>query len=71
MVGSLNQLMKFVPVDEEKVISLGLQHFLRNQDPENVDFVSYPNGWALEIKTDEDNVEDARQFWEDNIEGKL
>ena len=71
MVGSLEQLLKFAPVDEEQAVSLGLQHFLRAQDPENVEFVMHPNGWSLQIQTDREKAESAKEFWEDNIEGKL
>jgi len=71
MVGSLDQLLNFAPVSREKAISLGMQHFLRDQEPEDVEFVAHPNGYSLQIKTDEENVQKAKEFWEKNIEDNL
>jgi len=64
-------------VDWEDVLSSGLSFFITKQDPEKVKFKVHTNkqeeitGYSIQVKTDEDNVKDAKDFWENNVRGKL
>ena len=53
------------------VTGLAVSKFLKAQDPENISFKRYKNGYAIEVKADEETVEDAQDFWENNVEPKL
>lgn len=55
----------------ESFLSKGLQLFMRRQKPENVEFVVHPNGWSIRVKTDEEKIEEAREFWENHVEDKI
>jgi hypothetical protein len=65
------KIINKLPVDNDNILGLGLQYFISNQDPEEVRFVEYNNGYAIEIATDEDNVDEARGFWEEYIQDKI
>jgi len=58
-------------VDWKTLLSWGVSWFVNKQNPEEVEFVEYPNGWALEVQTDGDGIKQAREFWENHLEEKL
>lgn len=64
-------------VDWERVLSSGLSLFIKEQDPKKVVFKVHTNdeekvtGYSIQVKTDEENVRDAKEFWEKHVETKL
>jgi hypothetical protein len=64
-------------VSWEKLLSSGLSFFISEQDPEKVVFKVHTDnedritGYSIQVKTDEDNVREAKEFWEEHVEGKL
>ena len=67
----LGALLSTVPLDKDDVMSYGVSLFLNELDPEDITIKWYENGWELQVKTDEENTEKMREFWEENIEPKL
>lgn len=64
-------LIKRLPVRWETVLGMGLAYFIEKQEPEEVNFTKYNNGWSLEVKTDEESVQDAMEFWTEYVEDKI
>ena len=64
-------------VSWQSLLSSGLSFFITEQDPEKVVFKVHTNsvnevtGYSIQVKTDEDNVRQAKEFWEDHVEEKL
>lgn len=58
-------------IGKEKAVAEGVKHFISVQNVKDVDFVEYDNGWALEVKTDEESTRKAKEFWEDSIKPRL
>lgn len=58
-------------MDKDKLIGHGVSKFVKSQNPENVSFKKYKNGYAIEVKTDAESVEKAKKFWENYVEPKL
>lgn len=72
MIGTdLESLVNRLPVNKDTIVSSGISFFIRRQDPDNVDFQVYENGYRIEVKTDEDNVKEAAEFWRDEVIPKL
>jgi len=55
----------------DTIIGEGIAFFVSEQDPEEVSFDTYNNGYVIKVKTDEDNVKEAAKFWKKNVEDKL
>jgi len=66
-----SSILNNIGVDKETVISEGLSFFLKKQDPDDVEFVAADNGWALKVRTNEENTEKAKKFWEEDVQPKL
>lgn len=72
MIGTdFESLVGSIPVDKNSLISSAISWFLRRQEPDDVTFQVYKNGYAIEVKTDEDNIKEAAEFWKDNVIPKL
>lgn len=64
-------LMRLLPVKWQTLLGQGMSWFISNQEPEKVEFVCAKNGYIIRVATDEENIEDAKQFWEQNVEPRL
>lgn len=64
-------LVSKLPGSWQYYFGLGLRYFIREQDPDEVSFVRLNNGYAIEVKTDEDNVDGAEDFWLEFVDGKI
>lgn len=64
-------------VSWERLLSSGLSLFIKEQQPEKVVFKVHTDdnqditGYSIQVKTDEENVREAKEFWEKNVETKL
>lgn len=67
----INSILSGVNLSKEEVISKGVAYFLSSQDPDEIEFVSAGNGWAIRVRTDEESTEKAKDFWERHISPKL
>lgn len=65
------QIISMTPVSVDRAIGSGISYFINQQEPENVEFVKGTNGYAIRVETDEENAEEARQFWEEVVDPKL
>ena len=65
------QLVEKVPVDNDKLIGQAVSWFISKQKPNNVDFTQYPNGYKIEVHTDEESAAGARKFWESYVHPEL
>lgn len=65
------QLVEKVPVDNDKLIGQAVSWFITQQEPDDVDFTQYQNGYTIEVRTDSENAEKAREFWEDYVHTEL
>lgn len=68
---TFESMVSKLPFDTDRLVSEGINYFISNQDPEKVELVAYDNGYAIKVYTDEDNVESAKSFWENNVHPKL
>ena len=66
----IGKVLSNVNVGGEELIGLGLEHFLSEQDPDHVEFTQHPNGYTIKVKTDEENIEKARQIWQEHVDKK-
>jgi hypothetical protein len=64
-------LMSKLPFDKDTILSKGMSWFISNQDPENVEFKKASNGYQITVYTDEENAQDALDFWKNHVEPKL
>lgn len=55
----------------EKLVSLAFKHIFNKVGAEDVTLAVYENGVAIEIKTDEEGVEQCTEFWEKHVEDKI
>jgi len=65
-----------VPYSTEKVVGIAISHFIQEQEPENVDFNVIVEdedavGWEIVVETDDGNVEEAANFWQEFVMGRL
>lgn len=64
---------KIPGTDWKGLLSRGLSWYISQQDPEKVRFdvlVDSNNdvlGYAIKVKTDKQNVKEAKEFWEDHV----
>lgn len=71
MGSRFKQYVTMLPGSWEKVLGHGLRFFISRQDPDDVKFVKYDNGWGIQVVTDEDNVEEASDFWDEYVREEL
>ena len=65
------QLVSKVPVDNDKLIGQAVSWFITKQEPEDVEFTEYKNGYTIEVRTDKENAKQAREFWEEHVHPEL
>lgn len=53
----------------KRVLSAGLKFFFDRQEPEDIEFVEYKNGYTIVVKTGRENVKEAKEFWDEYIIG--
>lgn len=73
-MGSSSKFMNIinrVPVDNDKLIGQAVSWFISRQDPDQVNFEKYPNGYQIHVYTDEDEAEEATEFWQENVHPHL
>lgn len=73
-MGSRSRFMSLVdrvPVDNDKLIGQAVGWFISKQEPENVEFTKYQNGYTIEVRTDEKNAEEAKEFWNQYVHPEL
>lgn len=70
-MGRLDGILNNSPIDTNKLFAKGLSMFLEEQDPDGVEFTAHPNGWRITVKTDPESVKQAKEFWDENIEGEI
>jgi len=73
-MGSKSRFEKLVeraPVDNDKLIGQAVSWFISKQEPDNVSFNAYPNGYTIKVMTGKEGVEQAREFWEENVHQHL
>ena len=68
---SLDNLVGMLPVDTDEIISKAVAAFFSRQDPDNIKFNQYENGYQIQVFTDEEKAIEAREFWEQNVHGKI
>jgi hypothetical protein len=76
MSNSFKRLMSRLPYSWEKILGMGISFFLREQDPDNVEFnirvsEDEPVGWEIRVETDKQNVEEAKDFWINHVQERL
>lgn len=64
-------IIEKVPVDNDKLIGQAVSWFIQKQEPENVRFIKYSNGYKIEVLTDNENAKEAKQFWDENVHPEL
>jgi len=67
----LGKLLSLYPGDEQDLIGTVVAEFVKHQDPDDVEFKAYPNGWEIKVYTDRDKSEEALEFWKENVEPQL
>jgi hypothetical protein len=65
------QIVDMVPVPTDKVIASGISFFIREQEPDNVEFERATNGYAIKVRTDDRSADEAKRFWEEEVDQKL
>ncbi len=65
------RLVNKVPVDNDKLIGQAVGWFISRQTPEDVEFTEYRNGYAIEVRTDEESASEAREFWKEYVHPEL
>lgn len=65
------QIVDMVPVPTDKVIASGISFFIREQEPDNVEFERAKNGYAIKVRTDGESADEAKKFWEEEVDEKL
>jgi len=63
--------LQVLPVGWEKLLSSGLSWYIKNQEPEWVELNVYNDGYAIEVKTDEESVKELEEFWVEHVSPKL
>ena len=70
-MSAFKRMVSRLPWSMDTIIGEGIAFFVSEQDPEEVSFDTYNNGYVIKVKTDEDNVKEAAKFWKKNVEDKL
>lgn len=55
----------------DTLVGEGIAWFIGKQDPDEISFDKYNNGYQITVKTDKENVDKAAEFWEEYVEDKL
>jgi hypothetical protein len=72
MSSSFKDIVNKIPgYDWEDILSMGLSHFIREQEPKSTEFEKVANGYVLKVRTDERNAQEAKQFWQNYVLPKL
>lgn len=76
MSSAFERLVGRLPYSWEKIVGMGISFFIREQDPQSVEFNVIAKdgnavGWEINVYTDEENVEKAKDFWLEFVEGRL
>lgn len=69
--GAFRKYVKMLPIPWKEALGSGMQFFINRQNPESVEFDAYKNGWQITVKTDKENVREAKEFWEEHVEDYL
>lgn len=69
--GRFETLINRLPVDNDKLTGQAVAWFLQQQNPEKVEFTSYQNGYQIQVFADEEKVNEATEFWQENINPAL
>lgn len=70
-------LVRMLPVSWENALGMGMGYFIRNQTPDDVKFKVHATdtgdvfGYSIQIRTDKENVKEAKEFWEAYVEDNL
>lgn len=73
-MGEDSRFMKVVnrvPVDNDKLIGQAVSWFITKQNPDEVDFTEYENGYELKVFADKEDAKEAREFWEEYVQPHL
>jgi len=62
------KLIGRLPMDEDSIIGQAVSWFISKQDPESVKFEQYDNGYQIQVFTDPESAEEAKEFWENNVD---
>ena len=65
------KLIDRLPMDKDKVIGQAVSWFISKQDPNSVQFKQYDNGYEIKVYTDPENADEAKEFWEENVDPHL
>jgi len=76
MSSAFEKIVSRLPYSLDKMLASGISFFIKEQEPERVEFNvrvenGEPVGWEIRVRTDEQNVEEAKDFWIDNVQERL
>jgi len=76
MSSAFEKIMGRLPYSVDNMLASGISFFIREQEPESVEFNirvenGEPVGWEIRVLTDEENVEEAKDFWIENVQERL
>lgn len=61
------KLVNRAPIDNDKLIGQAVSWFIKKQNPDEVDFTAYENGYEIKVFSDEEASEEAKDFWEEYV----
>lgn len=65
------KIVERVPVDNDKLIGQAVSWFIKKQDPDEVDFTTYENGYEIKVFSGKEEAEEAKGFWEEYVHPHL
>lgn len=77
MSSGFERLVSRLPYSTDRILGMGVSFFIREQDPSSVEFNVRVDdndniiGWEIKVDTEEDKVEQAKDFWVDEVQGRL
>lgn len=76
MSSAFERIVNRLPHSVDKMLASGISFFIREQEPDSVEFNvrvedGEPVGWEIRVQTDKKNVEEAKDFWIENVEERL
>ena len=76
MAKRFERIIDKLPYSADDIIGQAISYFLKEQDPDRVRWEVILDGedvvgWSVKIKTDKENVEEAKDFWKDNVDPML
>lgn len=76
MSSAFERIVNRLPYSVDKMLASGISFFIREQEPDSVEFNvrvedGEPVGWEIRVQTDKKNVEEAKDFWIENVEERL